>query len=130
DQAIELALAELGVPREDVSVEVLSSGRAGLFGVFGREEAHVRLTWQPDKTSLATQFVEQVARHIGVRPDITVEANDEAIHVHLTGSDLAVLIGRHGQTLDALQYVTNLAVARETPDKRRVIVDVEGYRQR
>lgn len=130
EQAIDLALAELGVPRDAVSVEVVSAGRAGLFGVFGREDAHVKVTWQPDKSSLAADFVTKVARHIGVQPEVEVETDDETIHVQLTGSDLAVLIGRHGQTLDALQYVTNLAVARETQDRRRIVVDVEGYRKR
>lgn len=129
-QAIDLGLAELGVTEADVSVEVLSAGKPGLFGVFGREEAHVRLTWQPDKATVASGFVEEIVRRIGVSAAIGVEADDETIHLHLTGSDLAVLIGRHGQTLDALQYVTNLAAARDTPDRRRIVIDVEGYRQR
>lgn len=130
EQAIELGLAELGVTADDVSVEVVAAGRPGLFGVFGREDAVVRLTWQPDKAKLAADFVAQVADKIGVSAEMNVEDDDESIRVHLTGADLAVLIGRHGQTLDALQYVTNLAMARETNDKRRIIVDVEGYRQR
>lgn len=131
EQAIALGLAELGVAEADVDVQVLSEGKAGFLGMFGREDAHVRLTWQPDKAEIATNFVNEIARHIGVDASIETNADEESIQLHLTGADLAVLIGRHGQTLDALQYVTNLAAARESSgDRRRVIVDVEGYRKR
>lgn len=130
DEAVAAGLAVLAAPADQVKIEVLSAGKPGLFGVFGREEAHVRLTWQPDKAQLASDFVQQVAGQIGVRAEASVESDDESIRIELVGADLAVLIGRHGQTLDALQYVTNLAMARATNDRRRIIVDVEGYRQR
>src|SRR5207248_6441079 len=68
---------------------------------------------------------------LGVECRVQVEENEEAVHVQCSGRELGVLIGRHGQTIDALQYLANAIAYRAFPDERKeVVVDAAGYRER
>lgn len=132
DEAIAAALSQLGVPRERVRVEVLEEANKGLFGVFGGRSALVRVTVTRDKAAVAAELLQQVASAMDLQVTVTTEDVDgETQRLDISGSDLGVLIGHHGQTLDALQYWLNVAVAKQVPDQPvRLVVDVEGYRRR
>lgn len=129
EEAIEAGLRELGAPREEVQVEVLEAGSKGFLG-FGARLARVRLTWQQDAGRLAVEFLEQVFRVFGVTVRTEVSEKDGYLYVGCRGRGLGVLIGRRGETLDALQYLVNLAVRRRVGRQVRIILDVENYRQR
>lgn len=129
EEAIEAGLRELGAPREEVQVEVLEAGSKGFLG-FGARLARVRLTWQQDAGRLAVEFLEQVFRVFGVTVRTEVSERDGYLYVGCRGRGLGVLIGRRGETLDALQYLVNLAVRRRVGRQVRIILDVENYRQR
>lgn len=147
EEAIEKGLAELGLPRDAVKVETLSEGSRGLLGLRG-EDARVRLTPLPETASPATEpaamdgasaaakeILETLLRGMGLPASVQVlpDAGAEDIRafvLNIVGDDLGVLIGRRGETLRDLEYVTRLLVAHKTEKSPKLVVDVEGYRTR
>ncbi|MBC2727892.1 RNA-binding cell elongation regulator Jag/EloR [Desulfosporosinus sp.] len=131
EEAINAGIMELGVDRDRVKVEVIEEPtKKGLFGLFGTRLAKVRVFYEDNPGLLAADFINKVCKAISVNADTKVSKNGEHWHIDITGPELGILIGRRGDTLDALQYLTNLAVAKQMSERVRIIVDVEGYRQR
>ena len=188
EDALNEALAELGVGKDDVDVEVLESPSKGIFGIFGAKPARIKVllkeadtpaheqpTGAPativsfqfvqelstlpkvdDDTDLETETVTEIAPTVVVlepfdrkkvidaarkflsnvfsamKVDVAMSLReiDSNVIIDLSVKDSAFLIGSHGQTLDALQYLTNLAANRASEEKVRFILDVENYRER
>jgi spoIIIJ-associated protein len=137
----ELERLHPGIDRDAVRFEVLTEGERGLLGV-GYAPARVMAAVEPppdsppagdeSQSGEATElrrFLEQAATAIGAACSVTVEEREDSLVATLGGSDLGLLIGRHGQTIDALQYVAN-AIAYRRGSERRVVVDAAGYRAR
>lgn len=129
DEAIDAALAELGRSREDVTIEIIKMPSKGIFGI-GAKEAVVRVSAEDSATAYAIEFLSNIFKKFEL--DVTIRAieGDEFITLDLVGKDLGILIGRRGETLDALQYLTNLTVSRHFEDRNKFILDVEGYRSK
>jgi spoIIIJ-associated protein len=131
-----------GLDKATVRFQVVSEGERGLLGV-GYTPARVVATadastaapaFEPreDETELAARVrgvVERVAGALGVGAHVAVEEREDELLVSCTGGDLGLLIGRHGQTIDALQYVAN-AIAWRAGGGKPVTVDAAGYRER
>lgn len=131
EEAVDLALADLGLPRERVVIEVLEEGSKGLFGLIGSRNAVIRATPMQTRAEAAEAWLLEVCRTMGVTDArVSVRQTDDHLLADVSGQEAGMLIGHHGQTLDALQFLANLAVSKEHGDHSRVIVDVEGYRQR
>ena len=130
DEAIELALEELEVSRDEVEVEVLDEGNKGVLGLFGNKEAKVKVTVITDAKADAGNFVGDILDKMDIEATISVSETDEAVKVEISGDNVGLLIGRRGETLDAIQYLTSLVVNKESDDFKRVIVDVENYRKK
>lgn len=130
EEAVGLALEELQVPRDRVSVEVLETPNRGLFGLIGGKDARVRVTFQPSVEEVALDFLKKVTRAMGMDVGIESSLSEEYLHINITGGDVGALIGHHGQTLEALQYLVSLVATRKSGDKVRVVLDIEGYRKR
>lgn len=131
EEAIIAGVQELAVDRDRVKVEVLEEpAKKGLFGLFGSRLARVRVSYEVNPGLLATEFIQKVCLAMDVQAQTEVSKDGENWHVNITGPELGILIGRRGDTLDALQYLTNLAVAKQLAERVRVVVDVEGYRKR
>ncbi len=147
EEAIENGLIDLEVERREVDVEVLSEGRAGLFGI-GGEPAKVRLTVvstvasyeepEGEVVEFALDTLEQLLELMDLDAEVTVRAPEtpgdgvglvKAV-LDVTGEDMGVLIGRRGGTMAALQYIVNLVVSRRYKGEGPFSVDVEGYRRR
>ncbi len=135
DEAIELALKELDVDRDEAEVEILSRGKAGFLGI-GAEPARVKVTkisQGPSAAALAVETVGRILTAAKVNVNRTLRAaNDPEVGgpiIDLDGDDSGLLIGRRGQTLQALQFLVNLIVRKEFEDVR-VALDVERYRER
>ena len=135
DEAIELALKELDVDRDEAEVEILSRGKSGFLGI-GAEPARVKVTKISEGPSAAALAVETVSRILSaakVNVNHTLRsANDPEVGgpiIDLDGDDSGLLIGRRGQTLQALQFLVNLIVRKQFEDVR-VALDVERYRER
>ncbi|EHQ92373.1 RNA-binding cell elongation regulator Jag/EloR [Desulfosporosinus youngiae] len=131
EEAICAGITELGVDRDRVKIEVLEEpAKKGLFGLFGTRLARVRVSYEDNPGLLAADFIQKVCQAISVKADTQVSKTGEHWHINIAGPELGILIGRRGDTLDALQYLTNLAVAKQLSERVRIIVDVEGYRLR
>jgi spoIIIJ-associated protein len=126
-----------GLDRDAVEFQVVSEGERGLLGV-GFTPAHViasapaSSTASPassDAAAAALEFVERVAAAIGAKVAVSATERDGVITVVCSGSDLGLVIGKHGQTIDAIQYLAN-AMARAEGGEDEVIVDAAGYRAR
>jgi len=129
DEAIAAALEELGVPSDRVSVEVLDEGKGGFLGI-GARPAVVRVTLKENRRERVEKFLTDLCDAMRLGVDVAVDEDAEYIRADVTGPEAGILIGRHGQTLDALQYLVNLVAAKADHDERRVLLDVEGYRKR
>lgn len=159
EEALEKALIELGRSKDEVTYEVLEAPSRGFFGLFGGHEARLRVTEKeaqgapaapamemPRATveapaapvasvaspqERAESFLSGIFRAMGLTVAMERRETEEGVLYDLSGESLGILIGKHGQTLDALQYLTNLAANRGGAEERiHVILDVEGYRSR
>ena len=142
EEAIDLALEQLGLSIDEVEVTVLKKGKPGFLGL-GAEEATVRVTplqsgqEEDEVAALAKKTVEELLRlmklEAKVEPTSPLQATSpeiESIALEIKGQDLGILIGRRGETLTALQYIVRLIVARHQKTRVPVAIDVEGYKQR
>ncbi len=144
----ELERMRPGLDKEAVRFQVVSEGERGLLGV-GYEPARVVATvdedaapvreplvstprdGESDDAARLREVVERIAHEIGVQCTIEVEESEDEIRVVCEGDDLGMLIGRHGQTIDAIQYLANAILFRGRYDERKpVVVDAAGYRDR
>ncbi|MCL4439695.1 MAG: protein jag [Firmicutes bacterium] len=130
DEAIELGLQEFGVLRDEVIIEVLEEPSKGLFGLIGSRPAKVKLTLKDNPTRRTNHLLKNIFKAMDIPVDVAIKEHDQMLQVSLEGPDLGVLIGRRGETLDALQYLINLAINKNQEQRRKVILDVEGYRNR
>jgi spoIIIJ-associated protein len=132
DDAIEQALAQLGLTRDDVSVEIVERARSGFLGL-GGSPAVIRVSYDAGETSSADRvraFLTGLLPRFGVEAAQEVTEEDGTVSVVLTGSEPGALIGRRGETLDAIQHLTNYAVNRGASVRVRVNLDAEDYRKR
>lgn len=151
DQAIEKALHELDADPGEVETEVLTKGSRGLLGL-GAEEARVRVTiiepegrpWEPgaaegpqaadEMGGIALEVVRDLLNHMGIDATVVVrdpgEDDAQPVVLDVEGDDLGILIGRQGETLRDLQYITRLIVSRKLQRWVNILVDVGGYKRR
>lgn len=128
DAAITVALEQLGMDRDQVTVEVLEKPKSGFLGL-GGSLARVRVTYGVSRSDKAESFLTELLQKMrsSAVPVITEQA-DGNLSVVLTGSGLGLLIGHRGDTLDAIQHLTNYAVNRGEEEHIRVSIDAENYR--
>lgn len=134
DEAIEAALEALNTTRDEVEVEVLDEGSKGFLGLLGAKPAVVRVTRLPSvdgKVKKAVEFLDKLCEKMGVNAEIDTEmGTDGLVHIQLSGRRMGVIIGRRGQTLDAIQYLVNLVANQEPGPRARIVLDAEGYREK
>lgn len=129
-EAIDLALLELNTTEDKVEVEVLEEGSKGIFGLIGSKQAKVRVTLKETSGDRAKKFLLDVLSKMKVNADILVEESEDTIFLKIEGDDIGIIIGRRGETLDALQYLTSLVVNRSKEGYKRIVIDVENYRKK
>lgn len=129
DDAIEAALKQLGAEMDDVEVTVLEEGSKGLFGI-GSRQARVQVRLKPDPAEEGVCFLESVFEKMNVDVDIEKYEDEESVLFKISGKDSGIIIGRRGETLDALQYLTSLVVNKSSKKYMRVTIDIENYRKK
>ncbi len=134
DDAITNACQELGITSDKLDDEVVEEGGSGFLGL-GKKAAVIKARKKGDVDEIAADFLNKVfdAMELTVKLDVNVEDqdNEQTINIDIVGDDMGVLIGKRGQTLDSLQYLTSLIVNKESDDKfSRVRLDTENYRER
>ncbi|WP_313528668.1 RNA-binding cell elongation regulator Jag/EloR [Anaerotignum sp.] len=130
EEAIAAALTELGASKEDVSITVIEEGSKGFLGVFGGKDAVVLVKKNFNPERAAENFLREVFLSMGLIVKIEAQLKDKHLLINLTGEDMGILIGKRGQTLDALQYLVNLVVNKNSNSYVSVMLDTENYRQR
>lgn len=163
DEAVEAALAELGVTKDRVSIEVLEEGSKGFFGL-GAKDAKVRVTLIEDtsddawseqneeteaepvenvqtntvidvadadaRAAKAEKFLADVFAAMQVEVETESKFNDGVLEIDLKGDNMGIVIGKRGDTLDSLQYLTSLVVNHNENDYVKVTLDTENYREK
>lgn len=129
EEAIQNALATLETTRDKVEVEVLNEGKKGIFGI-GSRLAMVKVIEKEDGIQVAIDYLLDVATKMGAVITIDVEEVGKDVKLQIKGDSLGMLIGKHGQTLNALQYLTQLIANKTTSQYKNIIVNVGDYRER
>ena len=162
EAAIAAALEELGLDRDDVSVEIVERAKSGFLGI-GASPAVIRVQYEapdeeaaqeaaptetqapaaepeasvepaapadePESYARIRTFVSGLLEHMGIQAQIDITARDNGgVNVNLSGSGMGAVIGRRGETLDAIQHLTNYAVNRGSDKHMHISVDAESYR--
>lgn len=129
EEAIQNALATLETTRDKVEVEVLDEGKKGIFGI-GSRLAMVKVIEKEDGIQVAIDYLLDVATKMGAVITIDVEEVGKDVKLQIKGESLGMLIGKHGQTLNALQYLSQLIANKTTSQYKNIIVNVGDYRER
>jgi spoIIIJ-associated protein len=144
EEATRKALTQLNVGLAEVEITVLNAGRSGILGL-GAEEAKIsvsllkpELVEDSEALEVAKKILQNLLSKMGVQASISVKRPNTGINgdeepdpvvLNIEGGDPGVLIGRRGQTLDALQYIVRLILSRQTKSRIPIIVDVEDHKQ-
>ncbi|MGI6607289.1 MAG: RNA-binding cell elongation regulator Jag/EloR [Peptococcia bacterium] len=133
EEAISAALQELQLGKNDVDIQILEEPSKGFLGILGGKMARVQVAEKISPLKTTKKFLEDVTNKIGVSVEVLVqeETDDQYVKMELVGKDLGILIGRRGDTLDALQYLANLVANKNNNGERvKIIIDAEDYRKR
>lgn len=130
EDAVKQGLLELGVQEDQVNIHVIEQPSKGLFGMFGSKEAKVELERLTDPIEEAIQFLKDVLESMDLDVSVERQKGEDAVLLNLAGKELGIIIGRRGQTLDALQYLVNVVANRHTKEHLRIILDAEQFRER
>jgi len=143
EEAIEAALAELGVSEQEAQVEILQEDRSGFLGIKPqpaivrvRTVSSIGASGPPslEDQEAAAAFVRGLLDAMGIKAEVEVAQSEGAAYVDVWADeqdeDLAILIGRRGHTLDSLQELMRNHIQQQTGERSRVLLDVEDYRKR
>ena len=129
EEAIELALNELEATREQVTIDIVSEPTKGILN-FGAKPAKIRATLKQDVSTAPETILKEMLNRMQIDAEIETEFVDGSTHLNILTETPALLIGKHGQTLDAIERILNCIVNKASLVKRRVFVDTQGYRKR
>ncbi len=130
DEAVQLALEELGASRDMVEIEILEEATKGLFGILGGKEARVAVTLKQTSSTAAKEFLDDLFFAMGMNVNIDIAEENGSLDINLSGDDMGIIIGKRGDTLDAIQYLTSLAVNKVEGPYMKVSIDTENYREK
>ena len=131
EEAITEASIKLGIPSSEIDYEVVEKGSTGFLGI-GSKSAVIKARKKFSVEENVREFLTSVFNAMDMEVEIIIKINEEEklIDVELKGADMGILIGKRGQTLDSLQYLTNLAINKHSENYYKVKVDTEDYRKR
>ena len=131
EDAITESLIKLGTTSDSIEYEVIEKGSSGFLGI-GSKPAVIKVRKKSSTEDVIRNFLSDVFKAMDMEVEIIMEKNEESkvIEVELKGDDMGVLIGKRGQTLDSLQYLTNLAANKVSNEYVKVKLDTEDYRKR
>ncbi|WP_112182595.1 MULTISPECIES: RNA-binding cell elongation regulator Jag/EloR [Paraliobacillus] len=130
EDAVQSALKQLNTTEDQVKITIIDSGKKGLFGLFGSKRAIVKVTIEENPIEQAETYLKRLVSAFS--DDVFIEriTRGNTITFELSGEKIAMLIGKRGQTLNALQYLVQLVLNRGKKERYNVIIDAEGYRNR
>ena len=131
DEAIKEALMELNANEKDVKIEIIDEPSKGLFGLIGGKDARVRVSVVYDPIEIADSFLSKVLNSMNISAVNVVKKDGDSLIIDIkdiSSTDMGILIGKRGNTLDSLQYLLSLVVNKNREDYLKVVLDAEGYR--
>lgn len=130
DDAVDQAIAELGISREEIDIEIIDQPTKGFLGLLGAKPARVKVMVKDTPARKVRTIMSDILNTMDLNAKMNIAEKDNTVIINLEGENLGILIGRRGETLDALQYLINLSVNKNLESRRKFILDIEGYRQR
>ena len=151
DEAIRKACEELNAAREDLDIEILANGSSGFLGLVGAKKAQIRATRKKDLVPIAQEAplpaapptggaadlgetakktLQDLLRLLEVEAEVELRDEPERVLLSVKSDGSGLLIGRKGETLDALEYLVTKMVHKGAEDKKRIVIDTENYRSR
>jgi len=130
EEAVELALMELDVTEDQVEIEILEEGSKSFLGLGKQKEAKVRVILYDYAVEIVKDFLGELFEKMGVDAEFEFEEEDELLKVNIISKSSGMIIGRRGETLDSLQFLTGLVVNRNNTIYRKIILDTENYRKK
>ncbi len=131
DEAVKAALDELNCNIEDVVIEIIEEPSKGLLGIVGKKPAVVKVSMLDKPEQEIRKVLENLLDKMKINYEIAnIEYETDKVRINIIGKDMGLLIGRKGETLNALQYMVGLIINRHREDRLRVILDVEDYRKK
>ncbi len=128
DDAINEGLSELGLSRDEAEIEIIDEGSKGFLGIGGKE-ACVRIYGKISVEKRVVKFLSMMVSRICDDVEYDVEKDNEGrLIITMSGPNMGILIGRHGDTLDALQYLTSLYINKVSDEYVKIVLDTENYR--
>ncbi|WP_026584877.1 RNA-binding cell elongation regulator Jag/EloR [Bacillus sp. J33] len=129
-EAVESALAQLNTTEDRAEITIVDEGKKGVFGIFGSRPAVVKAVKKMDPIEEAEKFLKDVSEKMGVSIEIEALKDGKNVQFILSGEKIALLIGKRGQTLNSLQYLTQLVINRYSDQYLNLVLDAEDYRKR
>lgn len=130
DEAVAIALGELGITKDEAEIEIIEEGSRGFLGMFGAKDAVVKVKKKFDPERTAKNFLKEMFIAMGLIVNVETKLKDRQLEIKISGDDMGIIIGKRGQTLDAVQYLVNLVVNKGTAPYISVTLDTENYRER
>lgn len=130
EEAVKSALAQLQTTEERAEFTIVDEGKKGIFGIFGARPAIVKAVIKMDPIEEGKKFLLDVSEKMGAAIEIETIGSGRNIEFILSGEKIALLIGKRGQTLNSLQYLTQLVINRYSEQYINVLLDAEDYRKR
>ncbi len=131
DEAITEALIKMETTSDKIEYEVIEKGSGGILGI-GSRTAKIRARKKCNISDTTTEFLNKVfdAMDMTVKIEVEVDEDEKLVSINLLGTEMGVLIGKRGQTLDSLQYLVSLVINKQKESYYRVKIDTENYRER
>lgn len=131
DEALTNALIQLETTSDQIEYEVIEEEKSGILGLFSKP-ARIRVRKKEEVTDVVRNFLTKTfeAMKIDVEIEMEYDETDNLINIELKGNEMGMLIGKRGQTLDALQYLTSLVANKKTENYIKIKIDTENYRER
>ena len=132
EEAIQTALLKLGVEEKDIEVNVIQNPSKGFLGLIGAKDGIYEITViKKEEIEIAKEFIENILIKSKINAKVNAIQEDNLIKISIEGKEATCLIGRRGETLDAVQFLTGLALNKINKDSHmRVLVDIENYRSK
>ena len=130
DEAVQTALEQLDTTRDNVEVNVIDEGKRGIFGLFGSKLAVVNVSIAKNQIEETEKFIKEITQQMNIDIDLKTTVHNNHVIFEVSGEKIALLIGKRGQTLNALQYLIQLVINKHGKQFYRVTLDAEGYRER
>lgn len=129
DEAKAMAVSEFGTDESKITFNVIEEPKKGLFGKI-KGEAKVEAEYEPSKAEIAKEYIQSILKNMGIDTTLEVTENEDGAVIEIMGDTSGTVIGRRGETMDAIQYLASMAANKGDKEYYRISVDSCGYREK